>query len=633
MRRTILLVAAAACLLAPPPARALINPNYTPVDLVRQSEVILRLEVSPPDAKGQMGVKVVEALQGKAPAKLALTADLPDEKVKAALARAFGGGKKAAAAVLFSGDFSAASDEGAAERGGPRKPVGMLHVRIEQAAETSRWFALFQGAGGALLVAADPLDMRAVWAGSNAQLLRAVRHIQADSRADMPTAVGVHWGEEQPLGKLAGAVHGATVVDLDGSGAPVLHVAADAGDRLYAAAGRKLEDVTARHKLTTKSKSAAWADFDGDGRLDLASSDGKGVSVALGQADGTFELKAGAGGFGVTPIGLGVAAGKGKAALLVSTPAEPVLMTLGADGLFVHKALPAPAGGYQPLGEAGPCAVADFDNDGLPDVLQPFAKGALFYQASAPGEFAAPKPAVDAGLGGRPAGAAAGDFDADGRLDVLLTGKGGCCVLHNAGGGAFRETLDEAGEVAYTSQHLAAGGAVFDINNDGRLDFFLMRTDMPPLFYFNRGFECFGYAADLELARSELKCAPAVEQGQQAAAVADFDADGTQDVAFVAANGEVWVVFRDASQGATLGLTVALPAGAAGPANVSAADGKRPLGARVVTPGTSVLFGKVTKGPLDVSWHPSGGKARTRRVIVLKPARVVLDVGGEGPAR
>jgi len=65
------------CLILPPPAGAPINPDYTPVDLVRQSEVILRLELTAPGPDGKLGVKLVEAVQGKAPAKLVLEWRLP----------------------------------------------------------------------------------------------------------------------------------------------------------------------------------------------------------------------------------------------------------------------------------------------------------------------------------------------------------------------------------------------------------------------------------------------------------------------------------------------------------------------------------------------------------------------------
>lgn len=617
-------IALAGLCLPAPPARALINLNYTPVDLVRQSELILRLRLGEPAADGKLAVTVVQALQGKAPAKLVLVAD----KSLRSAARdeqkdlPFQKGRQVAA-LLFGGDFSSAAAGSDAEATAG-KPVGMLHVDILP--YDTRWFALFAQPDGSLRVGTDPLDLKQVWAGGHEMLRRAVAYIQADPRADVPVVAGIEWGGEAHLGKLAGRVHGATAVNLDGSGKLHLLVLCEGGDRLYAPAGAgKLEDATARCRLTTKSHCAAWGDFDADGRLDLASWDGKSLSVALRRADGTFDLKAGAGGFGQTPVGL-AAISPGRAAatsLLVSTPAEPLVMTLAGNGLFAHKPLPEAPQGAPPLGAAGACLAGDFDADGLTDVLQPFARGALLYRGAADGTFAAPSRAADVGPGAG-AAAVAGDFDADGLLDVLLTGKGGACLLRNLGRGRFGEVLHEAGEVEYTSQRIAGGAALFDINNDGRQEFLLTRTNMPAAFYFSRGFACFGYAKELELRDSRLKGARAAEPGQQAAAVGDFNGDGAQDVAFVAANGEVWLLYRGTAKGAVLGLTVSLSPGAPGPVNVTAADGKRSLGVRVLAPGASVLFGKLAKGPLDLTWRLPGGKEQARRIIVVRPTRLVL---------
>jgi hypothetical protein len=410
-------------------------------------------------------------------------------------------------------------------------------------------------------------------------------------------------------------------------------VLADGGDRLYRPTGdgTKLQDVAAKRKLATRSKLAAWGDFNGDGRLDLASWNGHGLDVALCGGDGTFQLKQGAGGLGHIPIGLAAlgVGGARKASLLVSTPAEPVLATLAKDGSFVRKPLPKAAKGYKPLGRAGPCAVADFDADGIADVLQPFAKGALLYAGKADGSFQPPRTACGARLGESMTAVLAGDFDADGLADALIASSFGCLVLRNLGGGKFAEVLGEAGEVEYNAKPRSGGAMLCDINNDGRQEFVLLYPNMPPQFYFNRGFACFGYAVELELRDSDLKVRDATSSGQQAGAAGDFNGDGATDLAMVSNEGQVWVLFREAVEGPKLGLTVALPPGAPGPVNVLAGDGKRSLGIRVLTPGgVGSLFGKYTKGPLVLEWRLPGGRPQTKRVIVLKPARFVLPAAG-----
>ena len=69
-------------------------------------------------------------------------------------------------------------------------------------------------------------------------------------------------------------------------------------------------------------------------------------------------------------------------------------------------------------------------------------------------------------------GAAVGDCDNDGRVDVLLTGVGGARLFHNEGEGRFREITVEAGIGGWNSDWSTAA-AWFDADNDGDLDLFV----------------------------------------------------------------------------------------------------------------------------------------------------------------
>ncbi|MEO8352788.1 MAG: CRTAC1 family protein, partial [Chthoniobacteraceae bacterium] len=69
-------------------------------------------------------------------------------------------------------------------------------------------------------------------------------------------------------------------------------------------------------------------------------------------------------------------------------------------------------------------------------------------------------------------GAAIGDYDNDGRSDVLLTGIEGNRLFHNEGDGKFRDVTVEAG-VAGSSDDWSTSAAWFDIDNDGDLDLFV----------------------------------------------------------------------------------------------------------------------------------------------------------------
>ena len=110
-------------------------------------------------------------------------------------------------------------------------------------------------------------------------------------------------------------------------------------------------------------------------------------------------LKAAGGGcLGLAVLDVGAG---GRPAILVTTTAGLVLLKPRPSGCsFTGKKLDAGkhiADGK--LGAPARCLVGDFDNDGVPDVLQVFANGGLFYKATAPGAFAAavPSPASSAG--------------------------------------------------------------------------------------------------------------------------------------------------------------------------------------------------------------------------------------------
>jgi hypothetical protein len=237
--------------------------------------------------------------------------------------------------------------------------------------------------------------------------------------------------------------------------------------------------------------------------------------------------------------------------------------------------------------------------------------------------FAAPIEASTADLGEGITSATIADFDQDGRPDILVTGKVGASFLINANavGCTFVERYNDTGEVTYISKPNMVGAAVGDVNNDGRQDIAFLYADMNNQVFFNRGFRCFGHAIAME-GNAGLPCAKSLEDGQQAGALGDLNGDGAQDLAMVGVGGEVWVLYRETQASmknlaSTLGLTVTLPKGQIGPALVTAYDGARCLGVRVVTNSAPAFFGKTDKGPLKLVWRTAAGE-QTKSVNVMK---------------
>jgi hypothetical protein len=466
-------------------------------------------------------------------------------------------------ALLFVGFFR---EEGLSGQGGESEAKGLLHLG-GQWAVLSKWQDQWD---------MDKLDPRLLgtWAGSTDMLLRAVQYVQSDPDADVPVTAGVEWAEEGLVGKVEGKVAAAIPVDLDGTGKPTLYVADEGGDRLFHLQGSNWEDVTAPHKLTSRSVAACWGDFDGNGKLDLASWDGNELSIHAQGPDGSFtaaarivaeSLKDGC--LALTTVDCGRA---GRPALLASTQASPVLLLPQADGSFQGQPLVSGEFPGKDFGPAGQCLVADLDGDAVPDILQLFAQGALFYRGKAPGTFEAPVRTQAAAGKGRN-GACLGDYDADGLLDVFVTAEDGNRLWHNLGGGEFLETLDASGEISYIAKPGGIGAQTGDFNNDGRQDILIeYGVGICPQLFFNRGFRSFGHARSVDLA--ELKRVPQAGEGQQAGCLADFNGDGALDMALVLANGEIWVFPRLVGDGGALGLTAALSVRSpyAGPLNVCA---------------------------------------------------------------
>ena len=127
------------------------------------------------------------------------------------------------------------------------------------------------------------------------------------------------------------------------------------------------------------------------------------------------------------------------------------------------------------------CAFLDYDNDGWMDVYfvnsgpsdfftpQTPLKNAL-YRNNHDGTFSdvTDKAGVAGGKFGM--GVAAGDFDADGYVDLYITNYGSNILYRNNGNGTFTDVTEKAGVAAPGWSTCATW---FDFDNDGKLDLFV----------------------------------------------------------------------------------------------------------------------------------------------------------------
>jgi hypothetical protein len=174
-------------------------------------------------------------------------------------------------------------------------------------------------------------------------------------------------------------------------------------------------------------------------------------------------------------------AATGQQATPASAAAPTVRLTnvAASAGLrFVYQHSPTPEK-YFVESVPGGVAVFDYDADGRPDIF--FTNGAKtpsleksspiysnrLYRNDGGMRFTDVTTAAGLSGAGYAIGAAAGDFDNDGHVDLFVAGVGAHRLYRNRGGGRFDDITKAAG---IASGEFAVGGGWFDYDNDGRLD-------------------------------------------------------------------------------------------------------------------------------------------------------------------
>jgi hypothetical protein len=223
----------------------------------------------------------------------------------------------------------------------------------------------------------------------------------------------------------------------------------------------------------------ALGDFNGDGKLDVAVTDGGTydmVSILPGSGSGTLKAAVPFGtNFG--PGGLGVADfdGDGKLDLVTADSGSPFGVTIATVSVLLSNGKDMFAartdysvGGENVTGAYSGIAAADLTGNGKQDLIVPITY-AFPYEVSilmnkGNGTF---KPFVSYPLPTGPIAVAAGDFNNDHKADIAVAngnGSGSITVLLNSGSGTF-PTYTE-----YSINGISAGLAVGDFNKDGNLD-------------------------------------------------------------------------------------------------------------------------------------------------------------------
>jgi FG-GAP-like repeat len=215
--------------------------------------------------------------------------------------------------------------------------------------------------------------------------------------------------------------------------------------------------------VSAESIALAAGDFNGDGKLDLAVTNGSSsnVSVFLGAGTGSFGAATNFA-VGVTPrsVAVGDFNGDGKLDLAVANSGSNNVSILLGTGAGSFEAATNFAVGNTPVS----VAVGDFNGDGRHDlaVANSNSGNASILLGNGNGTFGV---ATNFAVGATQRSIAVGDFNGDGKVDLAVTNSGNnVSILLGTGAGSFGAATNFA--VGNGAGSLAIG----DFNEDGKLD-------------------------------------------------------------------------------------------------------------------------------------------------------------------
>ncbi|HEY3320832.1 MAG TPA: VCBS repeat-containing protein [Planctomycetota bacterium] len=594
-----------AILLACPASLALINIRFTPRHLVNASESIVVGSVARENENKPWTLSISEALKGGAKLSGRQELDLakchPDH-LKAIVELLSGNGS--APVILFA-------------QADPAGRLAALHV-------AGKWISAKESAKNHWEVSGFANQMTGTFAGGTDMLVRMSKYLVNSPNADVPVSAAVNWVENCVVAKLdPRATLAATEYP---QGKTALFAGSPTGDKLFVikADGSAFDDVTAAAKLTSASVQFVFMDVDGDGLADLVSFNGKSIVVLLAGK----EFHAAGDGWSL-PIedcmGIAPCSANSKPGLVISTKGDPVLLSSDEKG---WKRLPLPAFEGD-IGARSACIVADLDNDGFVDILQPGENAGILWRGQG-GGFAPPvRSQVCTGPGLNKAAVA--DYNQDGFLDIFLAGREKNSLWDNDGKGGFTEVLRFCGSLGEKTPAGASDVKALDLNHDGRPDLCLAYAVGNIQYHFNRGFRSFGEEGELRL--PGVNAGAANERaGQHSIATGDFNADGSLDLAVLLADGTLRVYFNDRTDAPMLLLR--LPKEMTGPVTaVCWMDEPFPVATGVAavggySPGAALPVRN--KGDVVIKYRFPGGELIAKKVNVgERTTEVILTVDGK----
>jgi hypothetical protein len=253
------------------------------------------------------------------------------------------------------------------------------------------------------------------------------------------------------------------LVDVNGDGIPDLFIGSGTGLTVQLGNG----DGTFQAPMTILTTSVpyrglAFGDFNGDGKLDIAVSTGTNIVVLFGNGDGTFRTTTSYDSGTIADIDVGDFNGDGILDLVASNSGTIDLLLGNPDGTFQTPVT-------YPVASPTSLAVGDVNGDGISDVVAATSPNAVsVFLGSTNGTLQAGQTYT---LQYQPGYMLLADFRGIGKLD-LVTVFNQCCegtdtavnLMLGNGDGTFQSASTILSGINYS------GAAVADFKGDGKLD-------------------------------------------------------------------------------------------------------------------------------------------------------------------
>jgi predicted NUDIX family NTP pyrophosphohydrolase len=249
------------------------------------------------------------------------------------------------------------------------------------------------------------------------------------------------------------------------------------------------------------------------------------------------------------------------------TPLRNALYRNNRNGTFTDVTDAAGVAGGNEFGMG--CAVADYDNDGFPDILVTAYGRCTLYHNNGNGTFTDVTEKAGVASPGWTTSALWFDYDNDGKLDLFLCsfvefslksnvfcgdnklGKRFYCIprvfkptpsllYHNNGDGTFKEV--SAGTDIHKALGKALGVVATDINGDGRMDLFVANDTVQNFLFANRGN---GKWDEIALAAEVGFSVNGTPRSGMGVDAADVNGDGRQDLFVANVDQEMFSLYKN----------------------------------------------------------------------------------------